>query len=173
MCRCGAVQLQTRHPINIIERIGQIHKIIFDVRFVTFTRFKVTTGGAHEKIASPQGAQIHIDTPLHIHEQRALALLLQHRQRLFGFQAEVTYLLFKIDAVRVRPPSRPTPQTTQGQLAKQQLEIFQHRTQAARDLIEQGVDQLQIGPKQGRVTQAFSRSRCGTHNCFQHRATGF
>ena len=78
--------------------------IAINIRLIALAFFKVATGGPHEKIPRPQRTQIHAHAPLHIDEQGALALLLQHAYGFGTFQTEVFELAFKIGFVRLRAP---------------------------------------------------------------------
>ena len=117
----GAVKFQTRNRLlalrgEIIEGIRQMQQVILDVGPITLASLVIPGGGAHEEIPCPEGAQIHIDAPLHVHQQGALALLLQHRQRLLGLDAEILDLLLVVGAVGVGPPQGPAAQAAKGQL---------------------------------------------------------
>ena len=102
MGRGGAVHFQSRQILRrvsaargaeIIVGIGQVDEIALHVRAIAFARLEVAGSRLHEEIPRPQCAQIHVDAALHVDEQRALALLLQHGLRFLGLQAEVVGLL--------------------------------------------------------------------------------
>ncbi len=99
-----------------IVGIGQVDEVVFHEGAVALAVFKVSRCWAHIKIAPPQCPQIQMDAALHIDQERALALVLQHRQRFFGCESKVTHLGFVVRAVRVCAPVGPTAQAAQGEL---------------------------------------------------------
>ena len=174
----GAVELEAGNRLvafgrEVVEGIRHVQQVVLDVGPVAFARLEVARGRTHEEVARPQRPQIHVDAALHVDQQRALALLLQHRQRLFRFEAEVVDLLFVVGAVRVRAPQRPAPQSAQGEVLEQHFQLVEHRPHAARRLREQGVDELQVLEEQLGVAQAVGGGRRGGEQQFDHRARGF
>ncbi len=173
----GAIQLQPGHRFlsfdrEVIEGVRHVQQVILDVGPVALARLEVARSRAHEEIARPQGPQIHVDAALHVDQQGALALLLQHRQRLFRFEAEVLDLLFVVGAVGMRAPQRPAPQAAQGEVLEQHFELVEHRPHAARRLRQQGVHELQVLEEQLGVTQPGGRGRRAGEQQFDHRARG-
>ena len=156
-----------------VQGVGQVDEIVLDEGAQAFPVFKVTGGGAHEKIAAPQGAQVHVDAPLHIDQQGAFALLLQHGQRLFGLQPEVGNLGLKCGAVGLCSPHGPAAQAPQGQLTQQRIELAQHGPQAARRLRHQGVEELQVLHEERCVGQSLGRGWRGGQHQLDHRTRGF
>ena len=154
----GAVEFQAGNRLavlglEIIECIRHMQQVIGDIRPIALATFEVAGGRAHEEVACPKRAQIHVDAPLHVNQQRALALLLHHRQRFLRIQAEVLDLLLVIGAMRVCAPQRPAAQAAQRQVLEQHFQLVQHRPHAARRLRDQRVEELQVLQEQRSVTQ--------------------
>ena len=156
-----------------VQGVGQVDEIVLDEGAQAFPVFKVTGGGAHEKVAAPQGTQVHVDAPLHIDQQSTFALLLQHGQRLFGLQTEIGDLGLVFRAVGLCAPGRPAAQAPQSQLTKQRIELPQHGSQTARGLRHQSIEKLQVLHEQRRVGQSLGRGRCGGQDQLDHRPRGF
>ena len=156
-----------------VQSVGQVDEIVLDEGAQALPVFEVTRGGAHEKIAAPQGAQVHVDAPLHIDQQSTFALLLQHGQRLFGLQTEISDLGLVLRAVGLCAPSGPATQASQSQLTQQRIKLPQHGPQTARGLRHQGVEKLQVLHEQRRVGQPLGRGRCGGQHQLDHRTRGF
>ncbi len=173
VCGGGSVQLQAGHTLVVVVGVGQVQQIVFDIGLVAFAAFKVARGRAHEKVARPQRPQVHIDAPLHVHQQRALALFLQHGERLLALQAEVGDLFLVVGAMRVRTPQRPAPQAAQGELGEQHVELVEHGPHAARGLRDEYVDELQVVGKQLGIAQSVGRRRRGGEQAFDDCARGF
>ena len=177
MSTSRAVELGGVHQAVIalhgVQSVGQVDEIVLNKGAQAFPAFEVTGGGAHEKVAAPQGTQVHVDAPLHIDQQGAFALLLQHGQRLFGLQTEISDLGLECGTVGLCAPSRPSAQAPQSQLAQQRIELPQHGPQAAWGLRHQGVEELQVLHKEFSVGQSPGCSRCGGQHQLDHRTRGF
>ena len=176
VCGGGAVELRGVHRAGIafdrVVGVGQVDEVVLDEGAVAITGFKIAGGRLHVEIAPPERAQVHVDAPLHVHQQRALALLLQHGQRLFGLQAEVGDLFLVVRAVRLRAPGGPAPQAAQRELAEQRIELAQHGPQVTRRLSDERVEELQVLHEQRAIGQAARGGGRGGQHQLDHRTRG-
>lgn len=115
-----AVQLRRGHraggPLDRVVGIGQVDDAVLDEGTSAFALLEIGRRGPQIKIAPPQRPQVHLDAPLHVHQQGAFALLLQHRQGFAGLQIEVRGQLLRLGAVRLHAPMRPAAQAPQAEL---------------------------------------------------------
>ncbi len=176
----GAVDLGTGHHVLlgrgialgavVVVGVGNVNTEALDVGFEPDAVFVVAGGGAQEKVSTPHGTQVNVQAALHIHKQGALALLLQHRQRVAAVQGKVLCLPLKIRLVSLRPPHHPAAQTAQRELGQETLEVLQHRTQAAWHLCQHDGQHVQVVAKEFLIAQAGGRQRRGTHDQREHRS---
>ena len=179
----GAIQLHTRHDLVfrrgvpqrtvVVVSVGNVDDEALDIGLQTLARFIVTRSRAQEKIPPPHRAQINVQATLHVDEQRALALLLQHRHRIGALQREIFLLAFEIGLVGLRAPHHPAAQATQGQLGQQAVEVFQHGAQTARGLRQHDGQHVEIIAEDVLVAQTLGRKRRSAGNQRQHLARGF
>ncbi len=85
--------------------------------------------------------------------KRALAFLLQHGLRFLRLQAEVVGLFRIVGAMRMRAPQRPATQSSERQLAEKLIQVFQHRSHAARRLCQKVCEKLQVSTEQCLVAE--------------------
>mmetsp|Transcript_38692 Transcript_38692/g.90447 ORF Transcript_38692/g.90447 Transcript_38692/m.90447 type:complete len:917 (+) Transcript_38692:6677-9427(+) len=178
----GAVDLRTCHHVavwrgialgaKVVVSIGHVDTKTLDVGLEPLAAFVVAGGRAQKEVAAPQGAQVHVEPALHIHEQGALALLLQHRQRVAALQREVFDLALEVGLVGLRAPHHPAPQPAQRELGQQAVQVLQHRAQAAWRLCQDDGQHVQIVAKQLLVAQAAGRQRRRAHDQGEHRTGG-
>ena len=178
----GAVDLEraddlpgrSRIALGFVVVIGvrDIDDIMLDVRLEPFAAFVIAGGRSQKKIAAPDRAHVDVEPPLDVDEQRALALLLQHRLRVGALQPEIGRLPFEIGFVRLRAPLHPAAQASQRKLIEQAIEVFQHRPQAARSLRRHDLQHLQIVAKQIGIAHAMRHQRRGADDQRQHLPRG-
>ena len=157
----GAVQLEAAHGAARVVRVGQMDDAVRDEGPVALPGFEVAAGGPQEEIAPPQRAQVHPDAPLHIDEEGAAALLLQHGEGVRTLQPKVADLRLEVGAVRLGAPHRPAAQSPEGELREQGLEAVEHRPHAPRRLGEEFPEQAQVAAEDLDVAQAAGGERRG------------
>ena len=146
----GAIEFVPRHAADTIDGVGHMHDPPFEIGFEAVV---IRRRRPQEEIAPPQCPQIEIELALIVDEERAAALLLQHRLGIFGLKRKVFGLTGKIAGIGLGTIERPALEAAQGQLRQQLIHDTQHGPQATRRLGRQLVDQLQIATHQFRIAE--------------------
>ena len=170
--RRRAVDIDTLDAIVAVEGIRQVHQVVFDVRPAAPPGFEIVRGRAHEKRARPQRPQVKIQLAMIIDEQRTAALALQHRLRGFGSDTEVSGLPFEIALISLRSPGGPAAQAAQRQFGQQFAQRLHHRTQAARRLAGELMQQFEITAQQVGIAEPGCRQWQISENQRDHRTRG-
>ena len=163
----GAVEVGGGCARRVVQRVGQVDREVRDEgpRVLALARRR-----AQPELATPQGAQVHREPAVHVHEERAPALLLQDGERVRARQGEVALLRGEVGRVRPRAPQRPAPEAPEREHGEEAVEVLEQGAHAARRLRDELLDQAQPPVEEFRVGQAPRRRRARRDRQRDHRA---
>jgi hypothetical protein len=117
----GAVEVGGGRARRVVQRVGQVDREVRDEgpRVLALARRR-----AQPELPPPEGAQVHREPAVNVHEKRAAALLLQDGQRIGARQGEVALLRGEVGGVRLRAPEGPAPQAPEREHGEQAVEVL-------------------------------------------------
>ncbi len=126
----GAIAVKTRDAAGIVEHVWHTHAELVVVRD-RLAQFVEGGGIGHQQIiVTPQGAQIKVELPFNVGEQRTVAFALEHRTAVGRLQFEIIDLPFRMIAVVADAVFHPVPQAGHRQQLDQKRRLRKEFGQA-------------------------------------------
>ena len=114
---------------------------------------EIAGGGGDHEIPSPERAEIHHKSPLHVDKESALAFTLHDGAAFLGLEGEVALQFPEIGPVGVDAPVSPAAQTAERQHLEQFLQMVEHGPHGARGPRQHVLDKAQVLQEHSGVAQ--------------------